>query len=90
MLHEVVTTVGAALFAAGYTGPFAIDAFVHRGAGGRALHPLCEINARYTFGWIAHALRRRLATTRLGFTPAPPGATTLIAPGADHVTAWIA
>ncbi|HEX3481331.1 MAG TPA: hypothetical protein VHT91_40235 [Kofleriaceae bacterium] len=75
----------------GYRGPFAIDAFVHRDPeSGDSLHPLCEINARYSFGWIAHALARRLGTRRLGFDAPPPGATVLIAPGPDRVTAWCA
>jgi hypothetical protein len=82
----------------GYRGPFAIDAFVHRDPrrdprvdpGGDSLHPLCEINARHSFGWIAHALARRLGTRRLGFDAPPPGATVLIAPGPDRVTAWCA
>lgn len=80
----------------GYRGRFAIDAFVHRNArrdlgdAAHMLHPLCEINARHSFGWIAHALARRLGTRRLGFDAPPPGATVLIAPGPDRVTAWCA
>jgi len=76
--------------AAGYRGPFAVDAFLYRGAAGPALHPLCELNARWSFGWIAHALARRLAARQLGFDPAPAEATVLIAPAADRVTAWCA
>jgi len=80
----------------GYRGRFAIDAFVYRspgdgaGPGAPQLHPLCEINARHSFGWIAHALARRLGTRRLGFDAPPPGATVLIAPGPDGVAAWCA
>jgi hypothetical protein len=74
----------------GYRGAFAIDAFVYRHGGAAHLHPLCELNARYTFGWIARGLARRLGVERLGFDPAPPGATVLIAPGDDRVTAWCA
>lgn len=80
----------------GYRGPFAIDAFVHHnphaapGNAAHLLHPLCEINARHSFGWIAHALARRLGARRLGFDAPPPGATVLIAPGPDRVTAWCA
>ena len=72
----------------GYRGPFAVDAFVYRDSGAHHLHPLCELNARYTFGWIARALARRLGIRRLGFAPPPPGATMLIRPGDDRVTAW--
>jgi hypothetical protein len=91
-----VARAAAARLAAqtGYRGRFAIDAFVYRDsrrpAGADALHPLCEINARHSFGWIAHALARRLGTRRLGFDAPPPGATVLIAPGPDRVTAWCA
>lgn len=74
----------------GYRGPFAIDAFAYRDAGAHHLHPLCELNARYTFGWIARGLARRLGIRRLGFDAPPHGATLLIAPGDDRVTAWCA
>ena len=74
----------------GYRGAFAIDAFVYRDAGAHRLHPLCELNARHSFGWIARGLAHRLGTRRLGFDPPPPGATVLIAPGDDGVTAWCA
>jgi hypothetical protein len=74
----------------GYRGPFAIDAFAYRDPDGQKLHPLCELNARHSFGWIAHGLARRLGIRRLGFDAPPHGATVLIAPGADRVTAWCA
>ncbi len=71
----------------GYTGPLAIDAFV---AGPQRTLCVCEINARYSFGWIARALQRCFGTTRLGFSAPPPGARVLIAPVGDGITAWIA
>jgi len=76
----------------GYRGRFAIDAFVYRPPGGGAprLHPLCELNARHSFGWIARALAPRLGIRRLGFDAPPPGAIVLIAPAEDRVTAWCA
>jgi hypothetical protein len=74
----------------GYRGPFAVDAFVARDGGAHHLHPLCELNARHTFGWIARGLARRLGVSRLRFDAPPPGATVLIAPGHDRVTAWCA
>ncbi|HET9626846.1 MAG TPA: hypothetical protein VFP84_36045, partial [Kofleriaceae bacterium] len=79
--------------ATGYRGPFAIDAFTYRDPHTPAairLHPLCEINARLSFGWIARGLARRLAISQLGFDPPPPGARVLITPGDDRVTAWCA
>ena len=74
----------------GYRGPFAIDAFVYRDGLRHALHPLCEINARHSFGWIARALAHKLGARRLGFGAPPPDATVLITPGDDRVTAWCA
>jgi hypothetical protein len=74
----------------GYRGPFAIDAFIYCDSGAHHLHPLCELNARHTFGWIARGLARRLGIRRLGFDAPPHGATVLIAPGDDRVTAWCA
>lgn len=85
--HAAATRLAAQT---GYRGPFAIDAFVYRDVGAHRLHPLCEINARHTFGWIARGLARRLGIRRLGFDAPPHGATVLIAPGDDRVTAWCA
>ncbi len=79
-LAEIVAACDAALARAGYAGPFTVDAFVHAGG----LHA-CELNARYTFGHVAHAL----GVDVLGFGPAPAGARVLIAPDADF-TAWAA
>ncbi len=92
-LQAVAHAAATRVAEAGYRGPFAIDAFVYRDPGApdvHHLHPLCELNARYTFGWIARGLARRLGIRRLGFDAPPPGATLLIAPGDDHVTAWCA
>lgn len=65
---HAATEAGRALARAGYRGPFGIDAFVYRhdaAPGGQALQPMCEINARLSFGFIAHALARRLGMSRL-------------------------
>jgi len=88
-LIDAVERAGKMLHGAGYAGPFAVDAFVHRTPEGRALH-VCEINARYTFGWIARAFSRRTGSTKLGFSSPPERATTLIENREDHITAWIA
>ncbi len=89
-LAELVTAAGAALAGLGYAGPFAVDAFAYRDGERRRFRPLCEINARLSFGWIARALADRLGTRRLGFGPPPPGAIVLIAPAGDGITAWCA
>lgn len=70
-LEEAVGRAGAALAAAGYFGPFGIDAYRHRRPGSRseALNPISEINARFTMDWAvgmtgradAGAAARRLA-----------------------------
>lgn len=47
-------SAGRALAAAGYFGPFGIDAYHHRaldGSGRAVLNPLSEINARFTMDW---------------------------------------
>ncbi|MDB4952904.1 MAG: hypothetical protein JWO36_473 [Myxococcales bacterium] len=89
LLDRTVAEVGSALAAIAYTGPFTIDAFVYRDRDARKLHPLCEINARHSFGHVAHALAARYRTRILGFGPPPPNAKLFIAPAADDpFTAW--
>ncbi len=93
--HDIVLMraerVGLELQRAGYRGPFGVDAFVYRHGDKRRLHPLCEINARYTFGHVAHALDRRLGITSVHFgTTAPAGAAMLINPTrTDPSCAWV-
>ena len=75
LLETIAALAGKELLRADYLGPYTIDAFVYRGPHGPALHALCELNARYTFGHVARAL----------------GARVLIAPAADDpTTAWVA
>jgi hypothetical protein len=91
-LEAVVAECDAALAQAGYRGPFALDAFVYRDAdGARRFHPLCELNARYTFGHVARALGAAFGARELGFGGPPPGARVLVAPASDDpFTAWLA
>jgi hypothetical protein len=87
-LAAAVVRAGAALTELGYAGPFTVDAFAYRDAahpGARRLRALCEINARYSFGAVARALRSGLGG-ELGFGTPPPGATVLVA--SPVVTAW--
>lgn len=49
-IYDAAERAGAALLAAGYFGPFGIDAFEHAGG----LRALSEINARYCMGWDEH------------------------------------
>lgn len=55
VLAATVEATGAALWRAGYFGPFGIDAFRHRPPGKvhapDVLNPMSEINARYTMDW---------------------------------------
>lgn len=92
-LSAIVEACGLALRDAGYLGPFNLDAFLYRSAAGDvALRPLCEINARISFGWIAAALAERYQLGALGFSPLaerPVGATLLLRPSEqDPVAAW--
>jgi hypothetical protein len=51
-LEDEATRVAAALTAAGYFGPFGVDAYTYGVRGeGAALQPRSEINARYTMGF---------------------------------------
>lgn len=86
-LVAFVAAAGARLAALGYRGPIAVDAFL---GGTERILCVCEINARYSFGWVARGMRERFGTTRLGFGAAPPDARVLIAPAGDGITAWIA
>ncbi|MGE0548501.1 MAG: hypothetical protein AB7O24_16685 [Kofleriaceae bacterium] len=88
-LARSIEAVGSALSKRGYAGPFTIDAFAHRVGDERRFHPLCEINARYSFGAVTRAFAQRWGARELGFGPAPDHATVLITPGTDGVTAWI-
>jgi hypothetical protein len=81
-LDELVAAADRALSAAGYRGPFTLDAIVHDGG-----IYVCELNARYTFGHVARALGANV----LGFGPPLPGARVLVAPAPDDpFTAWVA
>jgi hypothetical protein len=55
-LEKIASLVGARLFKEGYHGPAGVDALEHTGG----LHPLLEINARYTMGFVALAVERSL------------------------------
>jgi hypothetical protein len=98
-LAAAVERAAALLVEVGYVGPFAIDAFVYRTGGDerggnehartRALH-VCEINARYTFGWVARAYARRSGCTKLCFGHARGNVTTLIESRDDNIAAWLA
>ncbi|MCA1565405.1 MAG: hypothetical protein LC803_07180 [Acidobacteria bacterium] len=55
-LERMARAVGARLFQEGYTGPAGMDALEHASG----LHPLLEINARYTMGFVALAIERAL------------------------------
>jgi hypothetical protein len=89
LLARAVAAAGRALHALRYTGPFTVDAFVYRDGDAERLHPMCELNARHTFGHVARALAARYGTRVLGFGSPPPDARILVAPGDDDpVTAW--
>jgi hypothetical protein len=55
-LERTAAAVCARLHAEGYCGPAGIDAVEHAGG----LHPLLEVNARYTMGFVALAVERAL------------------------------
>jgi hypothetical protein len=55
-LERIASVVSERLFKEGYYGPVGIDALEHAGG----FHPLLEINARYTMGFVAVAAERSL------------------------------
>lgn len=64
-MAEILRGVAQLLRAAGYVGPFGIDAWRYRKAdGGVAFHPLGEINARMTFGLLAWTNRTAMESSR--------------------------
>lgn len=59
-LRGAAHEAAAALHAAGYFGPFGVDAFRFRdGRGALGFEPRCEINARYSMGWAVGMGARR-------------------------------
>lgn len=50
-MAEEASRVAAALHAAGYFGPFGIDAYTYRAGGDLRLQPRSEVNARYSMGF---------------------------------------
>ncbi|MBI4850362.1 MAG: hypothetical protein HY819_00910 [Acidobacteria bacterium] len=58
-LEKIAIQVGERLFNEGYCGPVGVDALEHS----KGLHPLLEINARYTMGFVAVAVERALKIT---------------------------
>lgn len=72
-LERIARLVGARLCDEGYVGPAGVDALEHR----RGLHPLLEVNARYTMGFVAVAVERALcpgAPLLWNTKDEPPGA----------------
>ncbi len=98
-LEETARAVGDRLHDADYRGPFGIDAWTHVVDGRRALHPLGEINARLTMGFVAHAAVERLSerfpddanvSLAVGRGAPPDDAVPLLLPGPDDPTsAWL-
>jgi hypothetical protein len=58
-LERIARVVGERLFREGYHGPAGVDALEHEGG----LHPLLEVNARYTMAFVALAVERSLRPT---------------------------
>ena len=65
LLESTFHAAAERLRAAGYAGPFGLDAFRWRPpAGGEAFHPACELNPRLTFGLVARAAAERARAER--------------------------
>ena len=62
LIEATLRGVADRLHKLGYRGPFSVDGWRYRNHSGReVLHPLGEINARLSFGFVARALAERLA-----------------------------
>ncbi len=98
LLESTAREVGERLREREYRGPFGVDGWIDVRDGRETLHPLGEINARLTMGFVARAFCDRLgsgrddgaAALRLGrVLPEPSAVTALLAPAADApVAAW--
>jgi hypothetical protein len=72
-LEAGLGAVGERLAAAGYVGPFGVDAYRYRAPDGRVrFRPLSEVNARMTFGLLAHVLAERIGAPPFPALPLPP------------------
>ncbi len=60
LLERTAVSTAQALHAAGYFGPFGIDAFRYRSGNGTAFNARCEINARFTMNYPRALLERAL------------------------------
>jgi hypothetical protein len=91
-LARTANEAGNTLRSLDYTGAFTIDAFVYKSHGMRKLHPLCELNARHSFGHVARALHAKLGIRILGMGTPPPTDSDvhiLVVPAADDpFIAW--
>jgi hypothetical protein len=96
--RDMAAEVARRLARDGYRGAFGIDGFVFRDHRGQLrVHAMCEINARLSFGFVAHALARvhDLSQLRLRLGgDAPPAASPriipLLGPGqGDATSAWL-
>jgi uncharacterized ferritin-like protein (DUF455 family) len=67
LVHEVARMVGVQLRKAGYLGPAGIDWGILRTSRDEMhMHPLIEVNPRFTVGRVALALRKRTLSSRTG------------------------
>lgn len=101
--RAIVPEIARQLATDGYRGPFGIDGFAYRAPDGTVrIYPLCEINARLTFGALVHHLakERDLHRCRLTLEPGPdtdsqtpesevPGVPLLAPNGTDRIGAWL-
>jgi uncharacterized ferritin-like protein (DUF455 family) len=65
-LDPIASLVGDRLRGRGHLGPAGIDMLLYDSRGRLCLHPLVEVNPRLTMGFIARALKKRIAPGRQG------------------------
>lgn len=81
---DVAMQTGEALRSRGWRGPAGIDGFEALHCGTSLLRPLCEINARWTFGRLTIELARELRVNRLSWHH-PAHSSTDLPTSAAHV-----
>ena len=67
LLETLVFLVGEELIKKGYQGHFGIDSFLYKKNGKLFLNPLCEVNARISFGQVALELGKHLRANETGY-----------------------
>ena len=59
LMDDVCSVVAPKMYNDGHRGPVGIDCLIHKKNDSYFVHPIVEINPRYTMGQVAHSLSKR-------------------------------